>query len=44
MSYSDYMKQAIIDTIAELQDDKILQYIYTMVMSAIPAETLQEDS
>ena len=44
MTYSDFLKNAIIETISMTTDEKLLHYIYTMLMSATPAETLQEDS
>ena len=44
MTYSDFLKNAIIETILTTTDEKILQYIYTMLMAASPAETLQADS
>ncbi len=44
MTYSTFLKNAIIETINMTKDEKLLQYIYTMLMSATPAETLQADS
>lgn len=44
MTYTDFLKSAIIETIEKTADEKLLQYIYTMLMSATLAETLQADS
>lgn len=44
MNYSDFLKNAIIETISMTTDEKLLQYIYTMLMAASSAETLQADS
>lgn len=44
MTYSTFLKNAIIETVVNTTDEKLLQYIYTMLMSATPAETLQADS
>lgn len=44
MTYTDYLKNSIIEAVSNIKDEKLLQYIYTMLMNAIPGETLQEDS
>lgn len=44
MTYSTFLKNAIIETVVNTTDEKLLQYIYTMLMSATHAETLQADS
>lgn len=44
MTYTDFLKSTIIETIEKTADEKLLQYIYTMLMSATLAETLQADS
>lgn len=44
MTYSEYIKKAIIETVSNITDEELLKYIYTMLMSSIPAETLQADS
>lgn len=44
MTYTDFLKNAIIETVEKTTDKKLLQYIYTMLMSATLAETLQADS
>lgn len=37
-AYSEYMRNAIIETVSETADDDLIKYIYTMLMSAINAE------
>lgn len=39
VEYIDYLKGAIIETVSDLHDVKTLQYIHTMLMGAITAET-----
>lgn len=49
MEYCDYIKKAICDTVDDINDEDILKYLYTIVMTSIPcdsadpAEMLQED-
>ena len=42
-SYFDYMKKAILETIEASTDEKMLQFIYTMLMASI-TEADQEAS
>lgn len=44
MTYTDFLKNAIIETVEKTADKKLLQYIYTMLMSATLAEKHPEDS
>ena len=39
---ADYTKQAIIETIADITSEHTLEYIYSMIMAALVAETHQE--
>lgn len=41
-TYVDYLKRAITETISGITDEKKLNYIHTMVMNAVIAETQQE--
>lgn len=43
MTYADYMKGAIIETVSTLTDEKTLNYIYTMLMGAVTSETKPAD-
>ncbi len=43
-TYADYLKGAIIKTVLDASDEKLLNYIYTMLMSAVTAEKQQADS
>lgn len=43
-TYTDYLKGAIIKTVLDASDEKLLNYIYTMLMAAITAEKKQADS
>ncbi len=38
-TYADYLKRAIIETVLDTSDEKLLKYIHTMLMAAITAET-----
>ena len=42
-TYTDYLKGAIIETVLDTSDEKLLNYIYTMLMSAVTAGKRQED-
>jgi hypothetical protein len=42
-TYADYLKGAIIETVSVLSDEKTLNYIYTMLMGAVTAETQTTD-
>lgn len=44
MTYTEFLKNAIIETVEKTADKKLLQYIYTMLMSASSVETPQADS
>ena len=43
-TYTDYLKRAIIETILGASDEKLLNYIHTMLNAAITAEKQQADS
>lgn len=43
ITYSDYLKVAIIETVLDASDEKLLSYIHTMLMSAITVGKRQED-
>lgn len=43
-TYADYLKGAIIKTILDTSDEKLLNYIHTMLVAAITAEKQQADS
>ena len=38
----EFTKNAIIETVSELADERLLDYIYSMIMSALVAETHRE--
>lgn len=42
-TYVDYTKNAIIETVAEITSEPILEYIYSMVMAALVAEKNREN-
>lgn len=42
-TYGDYLKGAIVETILDVSDEKILRYIHTMLAAAIVAEKKQAD-
>lgn len=42
-TYADYLKRAIIETVLDISDEKLLNYIHTMLMAAVTAETQTED-
>ena len=42
-TYSDYLKEAIVKTVLDTSDEKLLNYIYTMLMASVTAETQTED-
>lgn len=42
-TYADYLKRAIIETVLDIQDEKLLNYIHSMLMATVAAETHQED-
>lgn len=43
-TYADYLKGAIIKTVLDASDEKLLNYIHTMLMAAIVAEKQQPNS
>jgi hypothetical protein len=43
MTYADYLKGAIIETVSELSEEQTLKYIYTMLMGAVTAGTPTAD-
>lgn len=38
LTYADYLKGAIIETVSNLHDEMTLRYIHTMLMNAVTAE------
>lgn len=40
---ADYLKKAIIETVLDASDEKLLRYIHTILMSAVTAGKRQED-
>lgn len=42
-TYTEYLKKAIIETIMDTSDEKLLNYIHTMLNAAVTAETQTED-
>lgn len=38
MTYQDYLKNAIKEVVEDLQDEKVLQLIYSMVMNLVIAD------
>lgn len=42
-TYADYLKRAIIDTVLDIHDEKLLNYIHTVTMTAVTAEMQKED-
>lgn len=38
----DFTKEAIIETVSEINDERLLDYIYSMLMAALVAGTHQE--
>lgn len=42
-TYGDYLKGSIVKTILEVSDEKLLNYIHTMLFAAISAEKQQAD-
>lgn len=42
-TYADYLKGAIVETVSGLSDEKVLNYIYTMLMGAVTSETMPAD-
>lgn len=43
-TYADYLKRTIIETVLDTHDEKLLNYIHTMLMAAVTAETQKADS
>lgn len=43
-TYADYLKVTIVKTILGVSDEKLLNYIHTMLAAAITAEKQQADS
>ena len=44
MTYVDYMKNAILETITNTTDENIIRYVYTTLMNSTPEEMLPKDS
>ena len=42
MTHLEYTKKAIMETISEIEDEQLLDYIYSIVMAALVAGTHQE--
>lgn len=42
-TYADYLKKAIIETVLDINDEKTLNYIHTILMTAVTAETPKAD-
>lgn len=42
-TYAEYLKKAIIETVFDTSDEKLLNYIHTMLSAAVTAETQPED-
>lgn len=42
-TYANYLKRAIIETVLDINDEKTLNYIYTMLMAAVTVEKQTED-
>lgn len=40
---ADYLKRAIVETVLDITDEKLLNYIHAMLMAAVTAETQTED-
>lgn len=38
MTYNEYMKQAIIETIRTMEDENLIRKLYAMVMNAVNQE------
>lgn len=43
-TYADYLKRVIITTVLDTGDEKLLNYIYTLLMTAKSQETQEEAS
>lgn len=43
LTHVDYTRNAIIETITDITNEKTLDYIYSMVMAVLVAERHQED-
>jgi len=41
-TYADYLKRAIVETVLDTNDERLLNYIYTTLMTSVTAETQQE--
>ena len=42
-TYAGYLKRAIIETVLDINDEKTLNYIHTILMTVVTAETQTED-
>lgn len=42
-TYADYLKRAIIETVLDTNDEKLLNYIHTVLMTAVTAGTQTKD-
>jgi len=40
---ADYLKRAIVETVLDITDEKLLNYIHAMLMATVTAETQTED-
>lgn len=43
LTHADYTRNAIIETVEDITNESVLNYIYTMIMAALVAEKHQED-
>lgn len=43
-TYADYLKRVIVETALDISDEKLLNYIYTLLMTAKSRETQEEAS
>jgi len=41
-TYADYLKRAIVETVLDTNDERLLNYIYTTLMISVTAETQLE--
>lgn len=41
-TYADYLKRTIITTVLDIPDEKLLNYIYTLLMTTKSQETQEE--
>lgn len=41
-NYTAYIRKAIMETIAATEDEKLLKYVYTILMSALSSPDLED--